>query len=116
MAKLWLDVDALVVESFHTANDGRGAGTVRGAWDIPDAYAAEDSEGSVCASAAQPCTNIPIASCTCGCPEPATNPVPVTPPQPVPATACAATSPCTCRPEMTCSCAIGHEHAHALVW
>jgi hypothetical protein len=95
MRKLVLDVDALVVETFHPLAASLGAGTVLGAG---------DSGGSDCPNcySADPCTNIPIETCTCGC-----EPGPIkTDPNPVPIeiTGCNATDACTCRPEETCSC------------
>lgn len=95
MRKLTLDVDALVVETFHPLAAVPRGGTVVGAGgsgdsDCPNCYSAD------------PCTNIPIETCTCGC-----EPGPIkTDPNPVPIdlTGCAATDACTCRPEETCSC------------
>lgn len=105
MRKLRLNVDAIVVETFHTAAGAPFGGTVHGAGFAAgfDAYRA-DSGGSDCdvCWSADPCTNIPIETCTCGC-----DAQPITPgPGPVPVhTGCAATSPCTCTPIETCSCA-----------
>jgi hypothetical protein len=107
MRKLRLNVDAIVVETFHTAAGAPFGGTVHGAgygagFDVDRA----DSGGSDCdvCWSADPCTNIPIETCTCGC-----GAQPVTPgpgPGPVPVhTHCAATSACTCTPIETCSCA-----------
>jgi hypothetical protein len=102
MRKLTLDVHALVVETFHPVGEVPGAGTVFGAGGID----ANDSGGSDCPNcwSADPCTGIPIDTCTCGC---ETGPVkPGTGPVPVPVhTGCAATSVCTCTPIETCSCA-----------
>lgn len=104
MRKLTLDVQALVVETFHPLAPVPGAGTVRGADGA--AYLA-DSGGSDCPNcwSADPCTDIPIETCTCGCD---TGPV-VTDPRPIAVepTGCAATSVCTCTPIETCSCAAG---------
>lgn len=105
MRKLILDVDSLVVETFHPLAAASGAGTVLGAGGV--AYP-DDSGGSDCPNcwSADPCTNIPIETCTCGCEpgpvDPTTRPVPVEP------TGCAATSVCTCTPIETCSCAPGY--------
>jgi len=105
MRKLRLDVHALVVESFQPLATEPGAGTVHGAGAA--AYR-DDSGDSNCPNcwSADPCTNIPIETCTCGC-EPGG---PITPPHPdpVPVTGCAATSVCTCTPIETCSCAPGY--------
>jgi hypothetical protein len=101
MPKLRLNVDAIVVETFHTAAGAPFGGTIHGAQ-----YAAfpTDSGGSDCENcwSADPCTNIPIDTCTCGC-----GAQPITPgPGPAPLlTGCAATSECTCTPIETCSCA-----------
>lgn len=101
MRKLTLDVDALVVETFHPLVEAPGAGTVFGA-----GGAANDSGGSDCPNcwSADPCTDIPIETCTCGCDtgpiDPGTGAAPAD-------TGCAATSVCTCTPIETCSCAAG---------
>lgn len=104
MRKLRLDLQALVVETFHPTAAMAGAGTVHGAG---GAYR-DDSGGSDCPNcwSADPCTNIPIDTCTCGC---GVEPV-ITDPGPVPVkpTGCAATSVCTCTPVETCSCAPGY--------
>lgn len=97
MRKLRLNVDALVVETFQTAAYGRLPGTVHGA-------GADDSGGSDCPNcwSAEPCTDIPIETCTCGCDDTI-----VTGPRSPDAavdTGCAATSECTCTPIETCSC------------
>jgi hypothetical protein len=102
MRKLSLNVDAIVVETFHTLAASPRSGTVHGA-----GYG--DSGGSDCdiCWSADPCTNIPIETCTCGCGPT----VPVTPPDPYPVpvkTACHATGECTCTPIETCSCAPGY--------
>jgi len=108
MQKLRLNVDALVVETFET-DAARGAGTVAGAQFVDFA---NDSGGSDCPNcwSAEPCTGIPIETCTCGCDAgPVTGPVKEpTRPEPVPHTGCAATSVCTCTPIETCSCAPGY--------
>jgi hypothetical protein len=104
MRKLTLDVDALVVETFHPLRAMPGAGTVLGAGGV--AYP-NDSGGSDCPNcfSADPCTGIPIETCTCGCD---TGSIKTDPnPLPVELTGCAATSDCTCRPEETCSCVPG---------
>jgi hypothetical protein len=102
MRKLRLDLQGLVVETFHPHPGMTGAGTVHGArFEL-----AHDSGGSDCPNcwSADPCTNIPIETCTCGCgPDPVTTPHP-TKPEPIPHTGCAATSVCTCTPVETCSC------------
>jgi hypothetical protein len=61
MRKLRLELEALMVESFHTDARAGGAGTVRGA-----AHDSGDSECPNCWSA-DPCTDIPIETCTCTC-------------------------------------------------
>lgn len=96
MRKLTLDLHELVVETFHPVAERPGAGTVF----------ANDSGGSDCPNcwSAEPCTGIPVDTCTCGC-DVGTGP---TRPDPVPhpvKTGCAATSVCTCTPIETCSCA-----------
>jgi len=104
MRKLTLDVTALVVETFHPVAARLGVGTVFGAGGAALPY---DSGGSDCPNcwSADPCTGIPIETCTCGCD---TGPVdPGTGPAPVQDTGCAATSACTCTPIETCSCAPG---------
>ena len=105
MRKLRLNLDAIVVETFHTAAGAPFGGTVHGAGYAAgfDAFRA-DSGGSDCdiCWSADPCTNIPIETCTCGCGAQTV----VTDPNPAPAhTGCAATSACTCTPIETCSCA-----------
>jgi hypothetical protein len=95
MPKIRLMLDALVVESFHTAADLPLRGTVHGRGD------SGDSECPNCWSA-EPCTGIPIETCTCGC-EPVTG-EPSPEPYPADPSGCAATSPCTCIPIETCSC------------
>lgn len=98
MRKLTLDVHELVVETFHPLAKAPGAGTVFGA-----GGAANDSGESDCPNcwSADPCTGIPIDTCTCGCEAGPIGPGPA----PVPAdTGCAATSACTCTPIETCSC------------
>lgn len=106
MRKLRLDVNALVVESFGTAADAAGPGTVHGARAVLDGSGGSDCD--VCWSA-DPCTNIPVETCTCGCDGGTTVPQPVHPDAPpLPATGCAATSVCTCTPIETCSCAPGY--------
>ena len=101
MRKLILDVHALVVETFHPVGEVSGAGTVFGA----GVAGADDSGGSDCPNcwSAEPCTGIPVDTCTCGC-----EAGPISPqPAPVPVhTGCAATSVCTCTPIETCSCAV----------
>jgi hypothetical protein len=101
MRKLRLNVDAIVVETFRTASGAPFAGTVHGA-----GYPAYrmDSGGSDCENCwtADPCTNIPIETCTCGC-DPTVPITPGTDPMPA-ASGCAATSECTCTPVATCSC------------
>ena len=103
MRKLRLDVNELVVETFQTAVVA-GAGTVHGAGGIYPA----DSGGSDCENcwSADPCTNIPIDTCTCGCDAGPIGPQPAT--DPVADSGCAATSVCTCTPIETCSCAPGY--------
>jgi hypothetical protein len=103
MRKLTLDVHALVVETFHPLAEAPGAGTVLGAG-AADANDSGDSDCPNCWSA-EPCTGIPIETCTCGCEagpiKPGTGPVPVH-------TGCAATTVCTCTPIETCSCAAAY--------
>lgn len=102
MRKLSLNVDAIVVETFHTQAASPRSGTVHGAGYAAFGADSGDSNCDICWSA-DPCTNIPVETCTCGCD--ATQPI--TPgPAPAPAvTGCAATSECTCTPIETCSCA-----------
>ena len=102
MRKLSLNVDAIVVETFHTVAASPRTGTVHGAWYDAVRGDSGDSNCENCWSA-DPCTNIPIETCTCGC----TTQPPITPgTEPEPAiTGCAATSECTCTPIETCSCA-----------
>ena len=104
MRKLRLEVEALVVESFATDADARGAGTVRGA---ADAFYAP-----VTRTDCPECTGQPIETCTCECPPPPTPGCPPPPPSdtcPPPYTkadtCCYATyGPCTCEPIETCTC------------
>jgi hypothetical protein len=104
MRKLRLNVEAIVVETFHTAAGAPAAGTIHGAQYAAYPHDSGASDCDICWSA-DPCTNIPVETCTCGCgpTEPITPPNPG--PYPVPVnTGCNATSECTCTPIETCSC------------
>jgi hypothetical protein len=63
MRKIRLEPETLAVESFVPAAEGPAAGTVYGAW---DAVGSGESDCPNCWSA-EPCTDIPIETCTCGC-------------------------------------------------
>ena len=95
MRKLHLNPEALEVQSFETSPAAPAGGTVRGhlgAW--------QGDTG--CVATYDPCTCVPIETCSCD-PDPAP-----TPPDPVPwpgDSGCVATyDPCTCVPIETCSC------------
>ncbi len=106
MRKLSLNVDAIVVETFQTVAASPRGGTVHGAWHDAVRGDSGASDCDVCWSA-DPCTNIPVETCTCGCGP--TVPATPTDPYPVPVkTACHATGECTCTPIETCSCAPGY--------
>jgi hypothetical protein len=100
MRKLTLDVNELVVETFQPLGRMTRLGTVHAAGGAAVPHDSGDSECPNCWSA-DPCTDIPIETCTCGCEvvpiDPGGGPVPVH-------TGCAATSECTCTPIETCSC------------
>jgi hypothetical protein len=86
MRKLHLNPDALEVQSFETAHHAPAAGTVRGhlgAW----------PGDSGCVATYDPCTCVPIETCSCD------------PVAPGGDSGCVATyDPCTCVPIETCSC------------
>ncbi|HET6232114.1 MAG TPA: hypothetical protein VFE05_18715 [Longimicrobiaceae bacterium] len=104
MRKLRLDMDALVVETFETAAVRYGTGTVHGARVAVLGYGSGDSDCGNCHSD-DPCTGIPIDTCTCGCGDVL---MPAQPAGVAEASGCAATSPCTCIPIETCSCSPGY--------
>lgn len=99
MPKLQLRLDALEVQSFETSAMLPAGGTVRG------------NLGTGCVATYDPCTCVPIETCSCG-PDPV--PVPTDPnPVPIPPdSGCVATyDPCTCVPIETCSCVPTDAHA-----
>ena len=90
MRKLHLNPEALVVQSFETASGAPPAGTVRGNADTG------------CVATYDPCTCVPIDTCSCGPDIPGTGPGPV--PSPGDSGCVATYDPCTCVPIETCSC------------
>jgi len=92
MRKLHLNPETIEVQSFETASGAPPAGTVRGNAD------------SGCVATYDPCTCVPIETCSCVPDIPDTRPVPVPVPWPGD-TGCVVTyDPCTCVPIETCSC------------
>lgn len=64
MRKLHLDPDSLVVQSFETADGAAGAGTVRGHADAQPIGVPPGDSG--CVATYDPCTCVPIETCSCG--------------------------------------------------
>ena len=93
MRKLHLNPEALEVESFETAPAAPAGGTVRGNGDTG------------CVATYDPCTCVPIETCSYGPDIPNTQPEPEPAPWPGGDSGCGATyDPCTCVPIETCSC------------
>jgi hypothetical protein len=63
MRKLHLNPEALEVQSFETASGTPAAGTVRGHHGT-DPVASPDDSG--CVATYDPCTCVPIETCSCG--------------------------------------------------
>jgi hypothetical protein len=69
MRKLCLDLDQLDVQSFATAEGTAGAGTVRGNLDVAvdgPKVALPPHGDSGCVATYDPCTCVPIETCSCG--------------------------------------------------
>ncbi|HEV7586791.1 MAG TPA: hypothetical protein VGO40_01580 [Longimicrobium sp.] len=64
MRKLHLDPEALEVQSFETSPGAPAVGTVRGHGDARGPIAAPGDSG--CVATYDPCTCVPIETCSCG--------------------------------------------------
>jgi len=64
MRKLHLNPEALEVQSFETSAPARAVGTVRGHVDAQPIGGSPDDSG--CVATYDPCTCVPIETCSCG--------------------------------------------------